>query len=694
MKKVLTYSAAALFAAALAFSCQRVMEEQPVLEESKEEAPAEEPVAQPKMITVTCSIDSPDSKVTLTNDGTVGKTAWEMTDEVLFHGKKVGVSGDDVYSYVAVPTGISDDGKTAFFEIPELAQPYSDNSYKSTLFAAYPASAVADFSNGTSWYYVSVFKDTNHLLLAGYNNPEENEGHSFKFVNLTGALSFKVSGDFDAYRVLGNNHEVLGYDKYCVTAAETATWGPEIRTCYRGSSGPGASASPREYIYVAPTDANWANGTTINTVFFPGTGNDKVSPKVPWTEAANFTAGFTILFYKNGEEVKRVSTSSAINIGIGKYLDLGNISSHLYTYVPPATHDSSLPVPDEYADLGRDAGTANCYLIDPAKYLSEQPYRKFKAVKGNGTVVVDNIASVSVLWETWNNSATVTPNSVIVAADYDLQEGEDPWIVFQLPETLHAGNAVIAARNVSGEILWSWHIWVPASTVNSSVYGLGGQTLMDRNLGALEVAVASSTEVVTAESQGLLYSWGRKDPFVAPGTVGSSSWATTAGASFSVGDSGVLMSVQESIQNPTMFVRTGGDDSKDWCSEAQSVVTTLWGSSKTQYDPCPPGYMVPYNPWDSEKNGIWNLVNDAPANMNFAKDLDHKWFKVGDPATVFPIVGYLDQSGYANSGKRAYVWSSRSTGTGVANVIRVDSSNNRVNDERKSRAGSIRCVVE
>ena len=363
----------------------------------------------------------------------------------------------------------------------------------------------------------------------------------------------------------------------------------------------------------------------------------------------------------------------------GWFTGTSNNASHTYIRVVDIQEVGG-SAGSEPTDLS--ALQANCYVISNAGAY------KFPALKGNSNESVGTVASAAIIWETYNSGAAVTANSVIAKVGVN-----DGFIVFETPATLTPGNALIAALDASENILWSWHIWIPKNAITSSQFGLGGQTLMDRNLGALEVAVAGA---ITPESQGMLYSWGRKDPFLGNAVIGEkASYAVAEGqASVTIGASGVLMTVAESIKNPTTFVQTGSDDNKDWCSESD-VAATLWGETKTMYDPCPAGYQVPYNPWDDAKNGIWNLKADDAilTTLGFSKNADQHWFQMGDPATVFPICGYLDQDGYKNRGARAYYWSARSTGTGIANVIRVDSSNNKVTDERKSRAGNIRCVV-
>lgn len=89
---------------------------------------------------------------------------------------------------------------------------------------------------------------------------------------------------------------------------------------------------------------------------------------------------------------------------------------------------------------------------------------------------------------------------------------------------LKEGNAVIAVFSEAdggGDILWSWHIWVTAADLDAAVqtytlydnFAAAGPTvLMDRNLGALKAGMWGTNGDNLA--LGLLYQWGRKDPFL------------------------------------------------------------------------------------------------------------------------------------------------------------------------------------
>ena len=88
------------------------------------------------------------------------------------------------------------------------------------------------------------------------------------------------------------------------------------------------------------------------------------------------------------------------------------------------------------------------------------------------------------------------------------------------------GNAVIGIR-IGGEIRWSWHIWVTRYDPNAELVAFGkiytwdnngdgvtDYTFMDRNLGAvINKALIENTPADSLAACGLLYQWGRKDPF-------------------------------------------------------------------------------------------------------------------------------------------------------------------------------------
>ena len=116
--------------------------------------------------------------------------------------------------------------------------------------------------------------------------------------------------------------------------------------------------------------------------------------------------------------------------------------------------------------------SANCYIISsPGAY-------KFNTVKGNSSESVGAVASAEVLWESFGTDTAPAVGDLIKSVKYS-----DGYIAFQTASAFKEGNAVIAAKDASGIILWSWHIWLTDQPQGQEYFN-GAGTMMDRNLGA------------------------------------------------------------------------------------------------------------------------------------------------------------------------------------------------------------------
>lgn len=658
MKKIY-YSTLAILAACLTFSCVK-----------SEMAVNDEKPSEKVFRTITLQFPSdPETKVSL--DDATGKTAWQAGDEILIHGQKMGNSGEEYYSRVVTLAAgdIKDEGKTATFTFEDIIvdKSWGRTGYKATMFAAYPASNVKSVSGGTSWYYTTGFDQTQGLLLGGCNNTDVNDGNTFTFLNLTGVLSFVVSGDFDSYVFMGNNSEVVDYDVFAVRVDMESTFGDKVAIPYTGSSGIKCSGEKSSL-----SGSVVADGSTVNYLYFPG--------------GVNLSGGFTIKFLKGGVEQKRVSTKTAKNIARGNYLKLGDVTSHLYTYTPPATHTSTIgcPADDSEYNLSKTE-SANCYVVDGSVSANAEKVFKFKAVKGNGDVSVGTINSVIILWETWNDASEVTENSVIAAVDYDKQAEKDySEICFKMPATLHAGNAVIAARDKDDKIIWSWHIWVPGTSIsNISSTLFGTEKVMSRNLGALVDPVESA---IVVESYGLYYQFGRKDPFPGPQALDVKKFATTSKPLAAKSD--VQISLTDAIANPTTFAYKGETavdptwDGANWCTDA----VEFWDESgkKTIYDPCPAGYMVPKH----------NSSAPYYSKTDWTSASAEHWYK--KEGVVLTHSGFLDDCGGSISypGVRNKLWlaNQASEKSAYCIYVKVDAVDG-TTSTHKACGANVRCVV-
>ena len=331
-------------------------------------------------------------------------------------------------------------------------------------------------------------------------------------------------------------------------------------------------------------------------------------------------------------------------------------------------------------------GTANCYLV------TEAGEYKFPTVKGNtgGTEAeesVGNVAKAALLWETWNNQDAVTANSVIASVDY-----ADDFITFATPATLKPGNALIAALDANNEVLWSWHIWIPATPITEAVESnYSVKAAMSRNLGALVDTPATIDAVATVESFGLLYQWGRKDPFPGLGVVNGAGAATVAGTEMTTKVR--PMTVEEAIKNPTVYV-IKDDSSKDWLPATEDYIGKLWGeTTKSVYDPCPVGYMLPER---NKSCGFWD--SELVGKDYFVVDSDNCCYTLG--AMRFPLAGYMDEGGEGQkkAGIRTLVWSGRWDSGTVNGYGMYGYTDDGVSFKRtgqyRTRGGSVRCVAE
>lgn len=197
------------------------------------------------------------------------------------------------------------------------------------------------------------------------------------------------------------------------------------------------------------------------------------------------------------------------------------------------------------------------------------------------------------------------------------------------------GNAVIGMRMKSEDgtlesgYRWSWHVWVTGYNplYADSIFTKDGVTFMNRNLGAL-------TDHYNAEGtvQGLIYQWGRKDPFPT-----KNEWF---GDDIHYPQNTIKLeqviepfNLATAIKNPASFYFNRTDARKgDWYSSTGEQNDNLWRNNiKTVYDPCPEGWRVP-----SSEILIWN------DRYPYTDD----WDDLGDEGFTTINIGFYPFSAY------------------------------------------------
>ncbi|MDY4917497.1 MAG: hypothetical protein SO114_07475, partial [Candidatus Cryptobacteroides sp.] len=331
-------------------------------------------------------------------------------------------------------------------------------------------------------------------------------------------------------------------------------------------------------------------------------------------------------------------------------------------------------------DLSSSASaSANCYII------SEAGLYKFKTVKGNSSESVGSVASASILWETFGTDTAPEPSDLISGVCY-----KDGYIAFQTADTFKEGNAVIAAKDASGNILWSWHIWL-TDQPQAQVYNNDAGTMMDRNLGA------TSATPGDVGALGLLYQWGRKDPFLGSSSISRNTiakstitWPSAVKSDSSNG------TIDYATANPTTYI-TYNNKNYDWYYTGDSSTdNTRWTTSssvKSIYDPCPAGWRVP----DGGSNGIWSKAGFD--DTTFDSTNKGMSFSISSPSTTwYPASGYRskDDGGLFVVGSIGYYWSASPYSSNYAYYL-IFYGNGEVipsNDSNRANGFSVRCLQE
>lgn len=256
--------------------------------------------------------------------------------------------------------------------------------------------------------------------------------------------------------------------------------------------------------------------------------------------------------------------------------------------------------------LDADGHRANCYVITApsVNYTFDVMHRP------DGSELATDSAKLL-----WQSNADVVKHVNMVDGNVAFYVKPSANDATKVVDT----NAVIAAYDVSGAVIWSWHLWIVNENPFTQVDAYSnGKVFMQKNLGAFTNANGSNEEQKILDSYGMYYQWGRKDPFPRPlyfdatgaydedrydidGTYIKEVFAERTP------ENGTLDYI---TKHPMHFilnascVAEGGDGVGDWLEVADN---TLWSDAqKSLYDPCPYGWRVP----TAEDLDVLNLSDD------------------------------------------------------------------------------------
>ena len=360
------------------------------------------------------------------------------------------------------------------------------------------------------------------------------------------------------------------------------------------------------------TDKTSSSAKVVCEVTYPGSAS-VIERGFIWSPNSDFTSG----------------TRVACGSGSGKFsMTVSGLEEATRYFVKPyatnkygTTYGAVKQFFTPYSGSGTnlsDPESANCYMIYPTAGI----FYFDSSVKGNSSESMGSPASAELLWavDEYHNASDNIVHDVVL---------DDNLVFFRTDDAVVPGNALIAVKDDSDNILWSWHIWVvdyDPSTQNHTYYS--GAVMMDRNLGASASAPEMSDFANTWKpAAGVIYQWGRKDPLLYESV-------NVYHDRFS--------SVEESVQSPATFAA----GNEYWLYPMDEY---LWKSdTKTMYDPCPAGWRVsPKNAWDNVVYSITHYPYGAILNVNDSQSI---WVGYGP---------YMHSGGdrYENAGT-GYTWTS------------------------------------
>ena len=428
--------------------------------------------------------------------------------------------------------------------------------------------------------------------------------------------------------------------------AATVTTAPTAKT--------GVKAGQNEAIVNAGTAEGGTMMYAVTTDNTKPTSTEGFSATVPTAEGLTEACTRYVWYYVKADDSHTDSEISATGIEV--------------TIAAPAGIDLSMV--DCAGNARASQWTANCYMVHTAGYYylplvygnaiksGADNTAAYTGVSGSNTTatfprhdgqaitapwIKDNgitVASAELLWQ--------DAQGLITAVDID---GDYLTLTVGKNATEQEGNALVAAKDASGNIVWSWHIWVTKQTFAT----LTAVTVSGYNYQVTPVNLGWVGDATSTTGYHTYYQWGRKDAFIPSTGTGNTnhtvyniSNTTVSGFSYTQDNSATIGT---NIQNPTVYNRNSTTNSSCntqyynmWDAQKTSDTNAAAATVKTVYDPCPPGFCVP-------TSGLYNFIA-SQTRPTFSKGYTYS-------GVFFPASGYRKDSSSALDyvSSRGYCWS-------------------------------------
>ena len=482
-----------------------------------------------------------------------------------------------------------------------------------------------------------------------------------------------------------------------------------------------------------PADFTYTGGTQPYSVTSYRENTKGVQEAAPWT--AQYSVDNGVSWTDTRPEWLTAFTASGAGgtsaqpydatVSVQTGTDTSPHTTALQNAIAKGTADTPYNLSNQTDGGPTDENTANCYVVSAPGYYS------FPLVYGNalknrstnesayktgntGSNILSNFinhtgAGISDPYIANNNGCTPAKAELVwqdvmdLVTDIKYNAGSNGGnISFKVDRfSIQQGNAVIAIKDASNNVLWSWHIWVTDENIDNVIEVTNYQNvkynIMPVNLGwcdddvttyaersckvrftagdaSKEVTIRQVSASITIRGNHPYYQWGRKDPLRPSNGLantnktwydknGTSSQSNPATENFSAGVTCIMNYI---LKPDVMQNQVSGDNAY---ANLWSVDNTVYTANdnpvvKTVYDPSPVGFKLPpgnvftgftttggSTSTSSEINGTWS--SSSLKGWNFYTDSSKS------KTIFFPASGYRYRSNgmVSNVSSDGFYWS-------------------------------------